>query len=251
MPSPTRSGRRREPHAPPCPGPQAHVTRLGHPSCKGHKKTGPCPGAPCPNSPNRGELVCRMHGSNGRSQRKARKEREEAKARKVMAKRGLPEPINISHIEAMSWLVSAKYAETLWLRTMVSSIPEQNLVWGVTREKAGVPITDLETGVVTVGVPEVTREARPNVWLGLLHEAERDLRQCAKDAHGIGIDDAHLELAKEQGALLKERQDGFLLLLYAALVAAGVTGPAFEVAWVAAVADVLPRYFRGLGGSAL
>lgn len=233
-------------HPPACPGPQAHITPHGHPSCKGHVRAtrDPKPGTrtrqagePCLNPPKEGQLVCAKHGANAaQNLRKAKDRVAEGKARTIMARRGLPEPIAISHTEALTWLVSAKYAEVCWLRAMVASIPETDLVWGTTREKEGGD----DRGT--------TREAKPSIWWVMLRGAEDQLARFAKDAHACGVDDANLDLAKERGRLLGVLVDGLLAALCAALVAAGVTGPAFEVAWQAAIADLLPKHFRALAG---
>lgn len=227
--------------------PHGHTTvKTSRARCTATAKT---TGKPCRRYPEQGAKTCHFHGSATRAARaKAAQNVAEEKARVQMARLGLPEPVKISHGEAMIWLVSAKYAEVCWLRAKVQSISEADLVWGVTRDKAGATTTNLETGEVTSAAPEVTRESRPNIWWVMLRGAEDQLVVYAKAAHAAGVDDAHVDLAKQQGQMLGAFLDGLMAAMFAALVGAGVTREDFPGVWAATIADLFPRHFRALGG---
>lgn len=235
-------------HPPACPGPQAHVTPHGHTSCKSHVKETRDPkpgrrtraaGEPCLNPPKDGQLVCAKHGANAKQNlRKAEERIAEGKARAQMARLGLPEPVKISHTEAMIWLVSAKYAEVCWLREQVQAIDPADLVWGKIRNKEGGD----DRGT--------TYEAKPNIWWVMLRSAEDQLVTYAKAAHAAGVDDAHVDLAKQRGLLLGQFLDSLMAALCAWLINAGVTRENFPGAWAAGIADLFPKHIRTLGGAA-
>jgi len=155
-------------------------------------------GGTCVNLPMTGGKRCRVHGgSSPQAKAKARTRIAEGKARAVMVRLGLPEPVEISAAEAMIWMVSAKYAEVLWLRAMVGSIDPGDLVWGVSRER-----TDAGTAVNVAGAPvpqEKTFEARPNIWWQMLRTGEDQLVRYAAAARAAGCDEARVRLAESQG----------------------------------------------------
>lgn len=82
---------RKQRHDPPCPGPEAHTTRWGGPSCTGHSKQRQ--GAPCGAPPVAGQTVCAIHGGKSPQAKKAAAQRlelaaVEADAKKLLAHRG-------------------------------------------------------------------------------------------------------------------------------------------------------------------
>jgi hypothetical protein len=86
-------------HKPPCPGPDAHVTKDGGSACIGHHKVD---GLPCQGYPVTGQTVCRMHGGSSPQAKKKASERlelqkVEADAKALLAHRGLAgitDPLN-------------------------------------------------------------------------------------------------------------------------------------------------------------
>jgi hypothetical protein len=179
-----------------------------------------------------------------------------------MARLGLPEPVEISAAEAMIWMVSAKYAEVLWLRAMVGSIPQDDLVFGVSRERtggdasSGVTAPKGEAGSSPGAGLERTFEARPNIWWQMLRTGEDQLVRYAAAARAAGCDEARVRLAESQGEILVQVMRAALVAMFKVVVdtltAAGVSDVqvvivALQVAWEAAVSEVVPREFRRLG----
>jgi len=236
-------------------------SRVSEPHGSGRAKctaTAKTTGKPCERWPEPGAKTCYFHGSaTKKSHAKAARNVAEAKAREQMARLGLPEPVEISAAEAMIWSVSAKFGEVCWLRAMVASVPQQDLVWGVARERAGKPPSSPVDGVEPipgtgqppdlVAAPERTFEARANIWWVMLRGAEDQLVRYAKDARAAGCDEARVRLAEAQGDMLASFVKGLLTALYGALLAAGVTGADFEVVWATSVAELVPKHFRALG----
>lgn len=82
-------------HVPPCPGPEAHVTKFGHPSCAGHVREPKWvrpgrpvrhKGEPCLNMPKVGQKVCSIHGGKApQNLRKGARVVAEAKIQKELA----------------------------------------------------------------------------------------------------------------------------------------------------------------------
>lgn len=184
---------------------------------------------------------CRLHGgASPLAQKKARKDEAEERARKQMFRLHLPEPIKISHVEAMIWLVSAKYAEVVWLRDKVQSTDADELVWATVQEKT-------QSGGLPGTMYSTTQEARASVWWLMLRTAEDQLIRFASAAHSAGIADAEVDLAKQRGQMLGTFLDNLMAALCASLVAAGVTRNDFPAQWAASIAELFPQHFRALG----
>lgn len=206
--------------------------------CAGHVDLEDGSIRPCTQRPIRGGTVCGTHG--GRSpQVKAAAQRNLAEAE---SRKHLQEGLALAYggrvpdvdpAEAMLQAVSWKYAEVVALRAQVATVGEADLVWGVTREKSG-------------GDDEgTTWEAKPNIWLSLLHEAERDLVTFAAKARAAGVDERRVKLAEEQGVLVHQVMDRVLEGVLRMLLESGL-GEGFVEVFRAAVREVAPRELRAL-----
>jgi len=204
---------------------------------RGSNKTRTCHAPPLP-----GCNRCADHGgAHPFAQQKARLILAEAGARKEMLKLGLPEPVKISHVEAMIWLVSAKYAEVRWLRAHVQELGDTDLVWSKTQEKN-------TSSLIAVGNSDSeTFEAGASIWWVMLRTAEDQLIKFASAAHAAGVADAEVDLAKQRGQMLGLFLDNLMAALCAMLVEAGVTREDFPDVWASSIADLFPRHFRALG----
>lgn len=238
-------------------GSEPHSRSLMAAQCKAHAKS---TGKQCTRRAINGGVVCPVHGNNARSKAKAAANVAEAKARAVMARRGLPEPVAITSTEAMIWSISAKYAEVLWLRREVQQVGRDDLVFGVTREKTSKappePVDGTEPGPGTGEPPvtfERTFEARANIWWVMLRSAEDQLVKFAKDARSCNVDEAQITLARRQGEMLGAMFGRFLDQLMDALrdalIQAGVTQGEFVRVWKETIDGLFPAAFRALGQS--
>lgn len=188
----------------------------------------------------KGQNVCYMHGGqSSQAVAGAEKRLAEQAARKQMARLGLPDPIKISAIEAMVWAISAKYAEVVWLRSIVQSIDTDDLVWGKTRVKKGGD----DHGT--------TKEAVASVWWQMLRGAEDQLVKYAATARARNVDEATVTIAEQQGQMLGQFLDGLMAAMLAALIQEGVTTAEFPVVWARCIRELFPKHFRTLGRSNL
>lgn len=206
--------------------------------CAGHVDLEDGSIRPCTQRRIRGGTVCGTHGGRA-PQVKAAAEQNLAEAeRRKHLQEGLAlaygsDVPDINPEDAMLQAVSWKYAEVLALRAKVASIPEADLVWGVTREKTG-------------GDDEgTTWEARPNTWLNLLHEAERDLVKFSEKAAAGVRDERRVKLAEEQGVLVHQVMDRVLEGVLRMLLESGL-GERFVEVFRTAVREVAPRELRAL-----
>lgn len=199
-------------------------------------------GLPCANWAMQGCRRCRLHGgATPGAQRKAKHDAAEAAARRQMERLHLPPPVKISHVEAMIWLVSAKYAEVAWLREKVQSLDEEDLTWGLTqrRSQAG--------GTTATSFDAEVYEVQASIWWLMLRTAEDQLIKFASAAHAAGVADAEVGLAKQRGQMLGVFLDKLMAALCAALIKAGVTREDFPAVWEASIGELFPRHFRALG----
>lgn len=168
--------------------PRCHQT---HERCAGHNTEG----GPCGRWPTKGMQVCKKHGG-GSPQAIAARDRREAEAQAVVELRaGLAmaygdEVPDIDPAEAMLQAVSWKYAECLALRWKVAELPDDERVWGVTREK---------TGGDDHGT---TNEAKPNIWWQMLRSAEEQLVKFAAAARAAKCDERRISVAEDAGRQL-------------------------------------------------
>ncbi len=242
------------PHTPPGPScarcGHVHETRYHTLACDGHKSRRDPDGnlQPCSRAPMAGQAKCATHGGKAPQTRAAAGRRLEEQAAEAALHRGLAAAYgtqvpDIDPAEAMLQAVAWKHAEVIALRMKVAELAradEEALVWGITREKHGGQ--DFGT----------TQEARPNVWLVMLTEAQRDDVKFAAAARAAGCDERRVQLAEQQGDLVVGVINHILDGLYAHLIAAGIAADILLAAWRAAIADVVPRELRAaaLGGAA-
>lgn len=152
-------------------------------------------GERCKRRPVPGATVCVKHGGAAPQVQAAAEQRRAEAAAEVALRRGLAaaygdEVPDVDPKEALVAAVAWKYAEVVWLRGRVADLDESQLTWGKVRDKSGGD----DYGV--------TQEARPHVWLSLLHEAERDLVRFSRDAVAAGIEERRIEIEQDKAALV-------------------------------------------------
>jgi hypothetical protein len=113
-------------------------------------------------------------------------------ARKAVITYGLPR--DISPTDALLEEVRYTAGHVAWLREKVAELEERDLVWGVT-EKSKKKATEFPG-------TDVTRAAKPNVWLQLYQAERKHLVDVTKAAISAGIEERRVKLAEQHGQLL-------------------------------------------------
>ena len=188
--------------------------------CTAHSKSGkPCRYVVVP-----GTKVCRFHGGNAPQVREAGQRRlamEEARQWATINGR-----VNIEPAQALLELVSMKAAEVAYWERRISDLSEDEYAWGVTKHEEGIDRGE--------PVNVTTQEAKKNIYLDLLHTAQRDLANFAATALKAGVDQALVTIAQSQAVQIVD-------VLRAALSDARVT---IDVPAEVVILDALNR--RGL-----
>lgn len=183
---------------------QPHVTGRGKPACSGHSRGRLRPeiaGKACRSAPLAGQKVCKNHGGKSPQALAAAKERLERDAVATLA-RTLGEPVEGKDPgEIVAEQIAWRYGRVQWLRARVQAMSPGSLVWGRTREKIGGDDGGL------------TFEAKPNAWLAMLLEAERDLEKLCLEAIKAGLEERRVRLAEMQADTLVRFIDGVLVEL--------------------------------------
>lgn len=211
-----------------------------HPRCSAHAKT---TGLPCMRWPEPGGRACSKHGGNGAGARqKAAERRAEQQAATELA-RGLKAAYgadvpDVDPTTAMLDAIRWKHAEVVWLRSKVAELDEDELTWGITKVKEGGD----DRGT--------TQEAKPNIYLALLHTAEDQLVRFAKAARDAKIDERRIELAEGQAQLIAGAIGQLLAALLGGLIAAlaGLDDARerIETEWPALTSTHVPAFLRAL-----
>lgn len=160
------------------------------PRCTGTNRNG----EPCRRAPIVGGSVCWTHGGAApqvRRQAAARHAAElvEADAAKAVALFGGKRDVHPA--QALLELVQRKAAEVEYWRARVSDLHEHDLTFGVTKVESGVD-RDQEKDITTT-------EAKPNILLVMLRQAEQDLAAYSAASLKAGVDQQLISLAREQG----------------------------------------------------
>ena len=177
---------------PPCP-------RCGqtHTACKAHTTAG----NPCKAPPVRDMAVCRVHGGASPNALQARNRRDQENAAREDAAR-FAARTDIHPADALLELVHYQAGIVDYWRARIEDIEDEDLEWGVTREK---------TGGDDAGT---TSEAAPHIAYKLLTEAQDKLAAYAAAALKAGIDERRVKLAESQGALVAQAIRGILDALH-------------------------------------
>jgi hypothetical protein len=162
---------------------------------------------------------CRMHLG-----RKAADVIAEAEARKAVVTYGLPR--DISPTDALLEEVRYTAGHVAWLREKVAELEAADLVWGVTEES--------DQQATEFPGTNVTRAAKPNVWLQLYQSERKHLVDVTKAAISAGIEERRVKLAEAQGAVLV----GVIRAILADLDLSAVQQ--------ARVPEVVPRHLRAV-----
>lgn len=178
--------------APPCP-------RCGqtHTACKAHTTAG----NPCKAPPVRDMAVCRVHGGSSPRALQARNRRDQENAAREDAAR-FAARTDIHPADALLELVHYQAGIVDYWRGRVEDVEDEDLEWGVTREK---------TGGDDAGT---TSEAAPHIAYRLLTEAQDKLAAYAAAALKAGVDERRVRLAENQGALVAQAIRGILDALH-------------------------------------
>jgi len=113
-------------------------------------------------------------------------------ARRAVATYGLAREIDPA--AALLEEVHRTAGHVAWLQEKVREIDEDDLVWGVVEE------VDKGSGEFTG--TDVTKAAKPNIWLELYHRERKHLVDVTKAALAAGIAERQVRLAEQQGALI-------------------------------------------------
>jgi hypothetical protein len=132
---------------------------------------------------------CKLHGGATSSHKTAAK--AEA-ARKAVDTYGLPREIDPA--AALLEEVHRTAGHVAWLHEKVREIHADDLVWGVVEE--------VDKGASEFVGVDVTKAARPSVWLDLYRAERKHLVDVTKAALAAGIAERQVRLAEQQGALI-------------------------------------------------
>ena len=159
--------------------------------CTAHRTNG----EPCGAYAIRGGTVCRVHGGSIPSVKaKAQERLERDKLITLMHAYGLRRDIGPE--EALLEEVQYTAGHVAWLREQVAALEPAAMVWGVTEEA--------ERGASEFPGTDVTRSARPSVWLDLYQRERTHLVNVCKAAISAGIEERRVRIAESQGALVAE-----------------------------------------------
>lgn len=168
-----------------------------HTACKAHTTAG----NPCKAPPVRDMAVCRVHGGASPNALQARNRRDRENAAREDAAR-FAARTDIHPADALLELVHYQAGIVDYWRARVEDIEDEDLEWGVTREKTG----GEDRGT--------TSEAAPHIAYRLLTEAQDKLAAYAAAALKAGIDERRVKLAESQGALVAKAIRGILDALH-------------------------------------
>lgn len=168
-----------------------------HTACKAHTTAG----NPCKAPPVRDMAVCRVHGGASPNALQARNRRDQENAAREDAAR-FAARTDIHPADALLELVHYQAGIVDYWRGRIEDIKDEDLEWGVTREK---------TGGDDAGT---TSEAAPHIAYRLLTEAQDKLAAYAAAALKAGVDERRVRLAENQGALVAQAIRGILDALH-------------------------------------
>lgn len=185
----------------------------GKPKCGAKTRAGGQCGRPAGwGTPTPGYGRCKLHGGaspNGKisAQRLA--------AADAAATFGLS--VEIGPVEALRQALWRSYAEVLFYQARVAELSERGydrLTQGTTRavrgSKRGLDAVGSRQNRVDIETQETTAEARPNVWVTLLREAEAHHLKVAAACVQCGVQQKQLELIQMEAALMVRVLDAAL-----------------------------------------
>lgn len=152
-------------------------------------------GKPCTQPPVPGTTRCRFHGGAAPQVKAAAQRRAQmAAAQDAVAKLNLRREVD-PHVALLDEVYRAA-GVVAHLDEKVQSLPEQDLVWGVTElvEKTAGEFPGTDT----------TYAAELNVWVKWWREERTHLAKVAKMALDAGVEERRVKLAESQGALLAD-----------------------------------------------
>lgn len=166
---------------------------------------------------------CKLHGGNTRNHKVAAGKAIAAEAVKTY---GLPREVDPR--DALLEEVHRTAGAVDWLRGQVEALAPDAVTWGVTEEKKS-------TGK---DGDSVTQVAAVNVWVQLYQAERKHFVDVCQAAIRAGIEERHVKIAEQQGALLASAVRGIL----------GDLGLTPDQA--ARVSEVVPRHLRAMAAAA-
>ena len=136
----------------------------------------------------KGYGLCRTHGGNAPSQKKAA---YTLKAKDMVMAFGLPR--EISPVQAILEEVQRTAGHVAWLGQQVGELTNNELTRGVTKVQVfpdGSKVTNVEAAV--------------NVWVKMYQEERKHLVQVCKAGVEIGLKEIEISIAQRQGELLAQ-----------------------------------------------
>lgn len=190
--------------------------------CQAHSKA---TGQQCGNSPIRGASTCRMHGSAAPAARaKAAANVARQEAERAVQTLGLPREIDPG--QALLEEVWRTAGAVAWLEARVHELGEDDLVWGMTKQKDGGD----DRGT--------TYEAKPSIWYELWVRERKHLTEVCDKTLRAGVEERTMRLAESFGQQIHGFLDGVFRDLH------------LSAAQQKLVPTVVPRHLRAIDGGA-
>lgn len=173
----------------------------------------------------KGQLVCETHGGRAPQNRAAAERRLElAAAQQTVAKLNLRREIN-PHVALLNEVYRAA-GVVAWLDDKIQTLPEADMVWGVTGEVT----KDLGEHMGT----DTTWAAELNTWIKWWQTERVNLAKVAKMALDAGVEERRVRLAEQQGTMLASVIQAILADLHLSVEQQSLVG------------EVVPRHLRAV-----
>jgi hypothetical protein len=171
----------------------SHSSGVAHPERKGE---------PCRAGAMRGQDVCARHGGKSGQARAKAAERVAIAAAEAEAERTLAQYMrddrDVDPGEVLLNLICTGWAKVKFYRQQVIKLEPAQMVWGMTK---------LATGGQN---PGETFEAKPNIWITLLDQAENAVGRYCVDALRVGLKQREIDIAERMAERLMPMLDAVL-----------------------------------------
>lgn len=167
---------------------QPHVTRLGHPSCVGHRKHD---GGPCTQNRMHGSTVCKKHGGMAPQVREAAARRLAVARAEAEVQRELIRNGEVPQAHPLDVLLERVWRSAAFVRVL------EQLVSGL----AVSPDETEDEGAAIYG-PDHSGDQRSHVYLELLGQWSDRAARYSKLALDAGVAEREIRLAERQGEIV-------------------------------------------------